>query len=118
MHRQVITIGPNGEVSGLQRKPGQGLNLQKFGQAKTTRASEIVWHEGEQQWYVDVLQEAGKGILTPKKWQDLGLRFELVACEFVTGDGFNTEPMTFKEYDEAVNAEVMYLDALRLQGQH
>ena len=116
MHKQVITITPDGAMSGLQRKPGQGIDLRQFGNADIKRASLIEWDTDEQRWFVDVLQEAGFGLLTPKKWQDAGLRFEAVACEFVTGDGFITEPMLFREYDEAVLAEIMYLDALRLAG--
>ena len=116
--KQVITIASNGIISGLQRKPGQGINLQQFGPARTTRASEIVWDEDQQLWFVDILQEAGRGKLTPKRWQDEGLRFESIACEFATGDAFNTDPIFFRSYDEAVGAEIMFLDALRLKGIH
>lgn len=116
-NRQVITITAQGGISGLQRKPGQGVDLRQFGKADIKRASLIEWDADQQHWYVDILQDAGKGLLTPKKWQDAGLRFEAIACEFVTGDGFSTEAILFREYEEAVAAEIMYLDALRLKGQ-
>lgn len=115
-HTQVITIGADGSMSGLQRKPGQGLDLRQFGKADITRASLIEFDTDEQRWYVDILQEAGRGLLTPRRWQDEGLAFELIACEFETGDGFDTRPIFFREYDEGVRAEIIYLDALRKTG--
>lgn len=129
VNRQVITIGKEGSVSGLQRKPGQGLNLQTMGKAKTTRASEILWDEDEQKWYVDVLQEAGKGPVTRDKlmavmtetqindmvneYRPVGGFLGLVA----NMDGSDPRWMT-GDYDAAVKVEIAYLDALRLKGQH
>lgn len=66
---QIITIAPDGALSGLQRKPGQGLNLQTLGTAKTIRASEIVWDETAQAWFIDVLQDAGRGSVTLRRFE-------------------------------------------------
>jgi hypothetical protein len=66
---QIITIAPDGAVSGLQRKPGQGLNLQSLGTAQTVRASEIAWDEITQAWFIDVLQDAGKGAVTLRRFE-------------------------------------------------
>lgn len=69
MTPQIITIAPDGAVSGLQRKPGQGMNLQSLGHAQTVRASEIAWDETAQAWFVDVLQDAGKGPVTLRRFE-------------------------------------------------
>lgn len=115
MKKQVITIEQDGSISGLQRKPGQGMDLRQFGKAQIVRASEIVWDEAVQHWFVDVLQEAGKGPLTTTKWREAGLpAFPVGAnCGLEAGSTYY-----FKEYDEAVAAEIAYLDALRLTGKY
>ena len=52
--QQVITVGPDGSISGLQVKPGQGVDLRDFGAANIKRASEIVFSEEAQLWYVQI----------------------------------------------------------------
>ena len=114
MH-QVITIGPDGSVSGLQRKPGQGLDLRQFGKADIKRASLIEWDAAEQAWFVNVVQEAGKGPLTTTKWREAGLPG---APDFARDDiMLPGSTYHFDEYDDAVVSEIKYLDALRLSGQ-
>src|SRR5690348_14907193 len=70
MRKQIITITVEGTMQGLQVKPGQGLDLRQFGDAKIVRASEIAWDEEHQAWFVDVLQEAGRGPITFAKFAD------------------------------------------------
>ena len=50
--QQVITIGTDGSVKGLQRKAGQGLDLRMLGKAEIVRASEIEWSQVLQKWTV------------------------------------------------------------------
>lgn len=122
MQKQVITIDKAGVMSGLQRKPGQGIDLRQFGKADIKRASLIEWNEHEQAWYIDVLQEAGRGIVTMAKWIEAGLTMrQLVELDFIDGMFGNAPPrqtdtILFPEYDDAVKAEIAYLDALRLAG--
>lgn len=109
--RQVITILTNGGVSGLQVKPGRGLDISKMGRAKITRASEILWNEEQQCWYVDVLQNTGKGPLTIDKWHAEGL--DGPPKGYV---GASNGVMLFGDYENAVAAEIAYLDAMRKDG--
>lgn len=123
MQQQVITISAAGVMSGLQVKPGRGVNLQTFGRAKTTRASEIVWDEEAQRWRIDALVQpvidwAGGSTVTPAYFHRAGCDAKTFACEFETGKGFFLKPLHFRDYDEAVRAEIAYLDALRLRGIH
>lgn len=123
MNKQVITIHPGGAVSGLQVKPGKGLNLQSLGKAKTVRASEIVWHEDAQAWYVDVLQTPGKGPVTGDKLVDAFPEDTDPACAELLArtnarvhkDAY--QPIVFDNYEDAVTLEVAYLDTLRLRGE-
>lgn len=58
---QVVTISPSGELSGLQMKPGKGLDLTRLGEADVERISEILWHKAEQKWFVHILLGAKAG---------------------------------------------------------
>jgi hypothetical protein len=53
--RQVITINDQGHISGLQVKPGRGFDLRQLGTASIKRASEIVWSETHQKWFVHIM---------------------------------------------------------------
>ncbi|QIG76109.1 hypothetical protein EVC24_088 [Rhizobium phage RHph_I4] len=120
--QQVITIAPDGTMSGLQVKPGKGVDLTKLGKAHVVRASEILWNEDIQLWYVSLLNEQRMadglcGALSWYKWTELaGLDHEQLpeATTLAIFDGNLT--MFFPEYDRAINAEVAYLDAMRLKG--
>jgi hypothetical protein len=130
---QVITITVEGTMSGLQVKPGQGIDLTSFGRAKVTRASEIVWSETHQKWFVDVLQEAGRGPITKDAFEAAYLTPEGGTTideelDFLADDGWQIAPvegsglpegaLLFTNYDQAVGVEVEYLNALRLKGQY
>jgi len=122
MTTQVITIEPNGAVSGLQKKPGQGLDLRKLGKAVIQRASDIRWDEERQQWYVQVLRGKYAGTIVHHG------QVHVSACYFQkeavnkdlahSPDMTHTEPDSrtafYDDYDEAVQAEIMFLDYVRL----
>lgn len=138
MQKQVITILPDGEVSGLQVKKGKGVDLRTIGgEAHIERVSIIEWDADRQAWYIDVLQEVGQGVLTVFKWQEA---FTPTAERMLLGEDVRdllreghdklvalapsgvvatpTDPVLFfTEYDEAVAVEVEYLNMLRLRGQ-
>ena len=102
--RQVITIGTGGGISGLQVKPGKGMDLRQFGKAVIKRASEILWHERRQKWYVKVLEGTYAG------------RFVNCADLRKAGyaiDGPGWEVAYFDDYDEAVRAEIAFLNHVR-----
>lgn len=130
MTHQVITIGADGSMSGLQRKPGQGLDLRQFGRAHIERASEIVWDEMAQRWQVSifsgrVFNENGLQLtgtyLTHRMWL-AGARLNPNTLAEIGGEMGGDErndpdaPVDFQDYDAAVRAEIAYLDALRLAG--
>lgn len=112
MSRQVITIAPSGAMSGLQRKPGQGLDLRQFGKADIRRASLIEWAEDVQGWYIHVLQEAGKGRVHENDLKAAGVAVP-DGIAFTVG---RRGALYFDEYDDAVKVEIIYLDALRAKG--
>lgn len=136
--RQVITIAPDGAMSGLQRKPGQGIDLTKFGKASITRASLIEWDEQFQRWFIDVQQDAGKGDVSMPLFRDAvgpdlsefgRMQLALEMLNRLCPAGWQSEieidettglcsrsRLMFQDYDNAVQVEIAYLDALRLAG--
>lgn len=111
--RQVITIGHGGSLSGLQVKPGKGLDLRQFGKAKIERVSEILWDEEAQKWYVQIIAGPLKGeVLTAPLW-DEGVAKPTPSGSTVTRTDYRLD---FDDYDFAVRAEIEVLDAFRLKG--
>lgn len=117
--QQVITIAPDGSMSGLQRKPNQGIDLRQFGKANIQRASLIEWDEAEQAWFINVLQKAGEGPVTLGDYcQASPARpciIDYAPSVITTNTGWD-QVLLFGDYDDAVRVEIAYLDALRLQG--
>lgn len=111
--KQIITVSPEGALSGLQRKPGQGVDLRQFGQAAIERASLIEWAEDMQGWYINVLQEAGKGRVHKSDLDRVGVSIPDHA-PYQLGHRFGC--LYFAEYEHAVEVEILYLDALRRRG--
>lgn len=122
MGTQIITIKPDGTIEGLQRKKGEGVDLRKLGHAKIRRASEIVWEEDEQMWFIRVL--------TPDQYPTVVLWAEMreadipvlpdriedcVEVSATDGSFINGIPY-FAEYDDAVKAEIAYLDYCRVRN--
>jgi hypothetical protein len=146
VRKQVITITVEGTMQGLQVKSGQGLDLRQFGDAKIVRASEIVFDDDKQAWKVDVLQEAGRGVVTFQRFKEaLGVKYNnetVIHINAASGSsyvalGFNTDKrpggllanewtideygdgdgvLYFEDYNAAVGVEIAYLDGLRKQG--
>lgn len=118
MTTQIITIEKTGAVSGLQRKPGQGVNLQKLGHAQTERVSEIKWHEDVQAWFVLPIMGPFAGCaLTQGMWRE---HVGDEAPEGVNPASFGPNPtlfcLYFEDYDMAVKAEIAFLDHARKAG--
>lgn len=117
MNTQIVTIHMDGSISGLQRKPGQGLDLTKLGRAEIKRASEIVWVEEHQQWMISILtgQHAGK-VVTHTLCEAHGFNpFRFVgdwSCQH------EDDRIMFPDYDDAVRGEIAFLDHLRVRGEY
>lgn len=111
--QQVITIGADGSVSGLQRKKGQGLDLRQLGDAKIERVSEIKFEEANQKWFVLPVSGAFEGhALTDRLWNKYCAPLDPKADFIGERDGV----LYFEDYDDAVKAEVAFLDAARRVG--
>lgn len=113
--RQVITITPDGQVSGLQRKPGQGIDLRTFGHAKIERVSEIEFVEALQRWRISVLRGPFAGrVVTSGLWiEQTGDVFSPAGADLAPRA---QDALLFVDYDDAVKAEIAFLDAARLKG--
>jgi len=127
--RQVITVGPDGSIEGLQHKKGQGVDLRALGdKARIERASEVMWSDDAQAWYVEFRAGAGQWagrkldegavLATGRSEQDppfsyLRREWKNFAREWHAGD---YGVYLFAEYEDGVKAEIATLNALRLRG--
>lgn len=116
MERQTVTIGPDGVLRGLQFK-GKGLDLRLFGRAAITRVSDIEWQEDEQAWAVRFLHGLRAGTLAalndfPLFGADSDEALEAIAGACVPVGG----PLLFPDYDAAVRAEVVLIQAAIRSG--
>lgn len=122
--KQVVTIGPDGTISGLQHKKGQGFDLRALGKAQIKRASEVLWSEPYQGWYVEMRGGAGRYSGWPLSRDLMRLAGDPEVPPHTTGlipaNGEPPQPsaltLLFEEYEDAVKAEIAVLDALRLKG--
>ena len=123
MTTQVITIAADGAIQGLERKPGQGLSLRSLARnngatPKSTRCSEIV-DLGCDRWGVQPMQGPITG--RPLTVQELvAVTYPVttgVHMSYPRDDYRQNEPAPFLSYDDAVRAEIAYMDQLRLSGQ-
>ena len=96
--KQVVTIAPDGVISSLRRK--DGLDLRQFGNIEIQRISDIKWCNDKQKWYIEIIAGPLKGKI---------LNYSIWASDSTCG-------AFFKEYEEAVEAEIISLDTLRKHG--
>ena len=85
--KQVVTVAPDGAISSLRRK--DGLDLRQFGKVEIQRVSDIKWSNHDQLWYVEIISGPMEGEVLPDY---------------------------YVEYEDAVEAEIVFLDDLRKQG--
>ena len=123
--RQVITVGADGSLQGLQHKPGKGLDLRQFGPAHIVRATEVLWHETDQGWFVEFRSGPLTGeLLDAGHVKAAGMDYESppfpvkqnVYAAFGRNAAEDEPVLLFAEYDDAVKAEIAVLDGLRLNG--
>ncbi len=118
MNTQVITISQDGGMSGLQRKTGKGVDLRQFGRASIERASLIEWDENKQKWWVSIQSGKYAGAALSHVLRCNAGMMPATGEAFYPGSTMTTNGgvYMFKDYDDAVKAEVAFLDALRLRG--
>ena len=126
--KHIVTYDPrDGSYSCLRAKKDKGLDLRKLGEVEVRRVSHIVWDESEQSWFVQILDpivrewmfgpdEAGDGELRWHHWC-AALCFDTTESENIpAGAVLLTHRLFFEDYEDAVAAEIAFLDALRLEG--
>lgn len=112
MGTQVITIRGDGSIAGLQHKPGRGVDLKGFGRASIKRASEVLFSEEAQAWYVEF---RSAGVYSGRELSVSLLR-EIDPDDTLRIVGFDegTGRVYFGEYDDAVAGEIAFLNHARL----
>lgn len=138
--KQVVSISPTGEVSGLQHSKGKGFDLLALsaiqgGEADVTRASEIYWLPKSQRWVVMFKDGAGKysgSFLSPLLTQQiikcvlnisfcvathLGIRTDYDIVQVAIESQEDMFPaFAWKTYEEAIEAEIRVMNAFRIAG--
>jgi hypothetical protein len=126
--KQVISVSPTGDLTGLQHKPGQGVDLIALsadggGKADVVRASEVLWNKDAQKWTVQFKEGAGS---YAGRYLDIELVMECMNFRLSTLDepwvgscplsSWPSRIFLFPDYDSAIKAEIAVLNALRLGG--
>jgi hypothetical protein len=113
--RQVVTVHPDGTMSSLQRKRGQGLDLRLFGPVEIERASSIVWNDTAQAWEIELQMQPFTGTrVSATHWAEAG--YTLWPEEAHAAPDDQQAPFLFDDYDDAVAVEIRLLDGLRIRG--
>jgi hypothetical protein len=108
---QVVTISPDGSISCLQAKPGKGADFRKLGRAEISRASEVLWDQDEQAWYVQIVRGRYNGaVISTLTMAEIGLDRLPVSPRQPVGTGL---PYFWEDYDDAVKGEIAFLDHVR-----
>ena len=117
---QVITVGANGSLEGLQHKSG-ALDLRKYGKATIDRISEIVWSTQYQMWVVVPTQGKLKGSpITMESFLSTVDNFReamlILGSAGVRQTSLHSNDIVFQEYDEAVAFEVAFIQTCQKSG--
>lgn len=109
--KQVISIEHGGRISGLQHKPGKGIDLRQFGKCDIKRVSLVEWDADRQSWYVQFLEGPLAGqLLTEAHANDADERLIYTSKDDVSG------VLYFDEYEMGVTAEIKMFNAFRRAG--
>lgn len=104
--QQKVFIKKDGTIEGLQVKKGKGIDLRQFGKAKIERASEIVWNEKLQKWFIKVLVGRFKNrVLTTGMFSTYTKSNDISSLV--------DKEMYFEDYEDAVKKEIAFLDSVR-----
>jgi len=113
--KQVITVGPNGELFGLDHK-NKGVQLRDFGHAETKRATLIEWDSAEQGWIIrsftpgtETTDPTTGDPWTVTDWENSTPWNCPLPASAEIRDG--SDVLLFADYDEAVAAEVVVIQA-------
>ncbi len=124
MAKQLITVGPDGSLFGLDHK-SKGLNLRSLGRGETKRATLVEFDEELQMWYIRWEGQRSNEVWTYNTvWDPQGLiRGELCkhppfsAVKAYTGaDNKPDNIPLWENYEDAVAAEVEVIQKMQTLG--
>ena len=109
---QVITIKEDGSIHALRRKPNEGIDLRVLGNLRIKRVTDIAFSMEAQQFYVlFLLGELTGVVLTKEIYEDVVAK-DCDTALYNISDGV----MYFEEYEDAVKAEILFLEAARMKN--
>lgn len=119
MAKQIITVGPDGSLFGLDHKR-KGVSLRALGKATTKRATLVEWSEDHQLWFVRWEGQRSNDVWTNSTLRDAGVH-ECEADVFLVDEGIQPsgEPIAFwNDYEDAVTTEVAVIQSLQTSGSY
>lgn len=142
--QQLLTITPFGQIVSLQTKPGKGVDPRQFGRADIKRTTIIEWNEARQEWWIKFLNGNAKNHpACVEMWVECKIPLEQIPARhtveasvlrhrgakggytFKPGDtkpkeefDVSASVLYFAEYDDAVTAEIVLVQALRIKFGH
>jgi hypothetical protein len=122
MPQQIITIRPDGSLFGLQHKRGKGVDLRKLGPASIRRETIIEWDEEHQAWFIGWTEETGRdaSMWDTEEFEEAGVswtRFGGWVCHGYLAGSWISEVILFKDYEDAVEAEIAVVQSLQKRGE-
>jgi hypothetical protein len=105
MKKQLIVIGQDGSMSGLDHKT-YGVDLKQFGLADVERLTLIEWDSEEAGWFIRWHGKYGHSKWLASDCLDIGKTIKL------TPDGV----VLFKSYQDAIDVEVATIQQLQKSG--
>lgn len=133
----LITVSPDGSVSGLQMKRGKGVDLRTLGIARIERVTLIEWEPQYQKWFIRTVESDRSWTISTIResfpfhpssdsicwrWWDRWLGVELVWPDkgFIRIHGLpinkRDSVLYFDDYEDAVAVEVAVIQARVLAG--
>lgn len=110
----LLTITPDGALRGLQKKPGKGIDVRKFlgGTATIVRSSLVEFCEKRQQWHLTFVSGNFAGTVGQRALDAA----KTPRAAFSARAEWAEEIPYWEDYDDAVAAEIVLIEALRLRG--
>ena len=112
MTKQLIIVDPTGALRGLDHKK-RGVDLRQFGRAEIERATLIEWDSQKQGWYVKWYSGDQK-VWGAQEYEELGSEALTKVMRGTTY--FHPKLVLFKDYEDAVTAEVAVIQQLQKTG--
>lgn len=113
MTKQLIIVDPTGALRGLDHKR-RGVDLRQFGRAEIERATLIEWDSQRQGWYIKWCSEGKSETWNSAEFSVLDRdKFEGVMRGI---NYYHKDLVLFRDYEDAVTAEVAVIQQLQKTG--